>query len=234
MQVTEQQTVAEIAANSIAAVRVFEKYGIDYCCGGKRPLAEVCRAKGFDTAQIQRELDAALAGGDTPAQDWNVAPLAELAAHVVTTHHEYLRRELPAIQARLDKVYRVYNQRYGPTLIGLPEVFAALRAELESHIQKEERTIFPAIVTESPFVEDLIRGAESEHEIAGQALARVREITGDFSLPDYACVTYKALMTSMHELESDTHVHIHLENTVLFPRALQRSSAHVVYEPTAG
>ena len=138
MQLTETITVAEIAATSLAAVRIFEKYGIDYCCGGKRPLDEVCREKGHNTDTVQRELDAALAGAPAPPVDWNTASLNSLIHHIVSTHHEYLRTELPAIQIRLDKVYRVYNQRYGPTLTGLPEIYAALRSELEMHIRKEE------------------------------------------------------------------------------------------------
>lgn len=240
MQLTESQTIAEIAASSLAAVRVFEKYGIDYCCGGKRPLTVVCAEKGYDAGSVQEELDAALTQTEGPAQDWNTAPLAELVGHIVSTHHQYLRQELPAIQTRLDKVYRVYNQRYGPTLIGLPEVFAALRAELELHIVKEEMMLFPAIVageaavnTASPLpanpfgtVSNPIQMMESEHESAGQALAKIREITQDFGLPEYACVTYRALMSSLHELEQDLHMHIHLENNVLFPRAERLEAAH--------
>lgn len=240
MQLTESRTIAEIAANSLAAVRVFEKYGIDYCCGGKRPLADVCREKGHNAAAVQGELDAALAASAEAARDWKSAPLADLVEHIVSTHHEYLRRELPAIQTRLDKVYRVYNQRYGPTLIGLPEVFAALRAELELHIVKEEMMLFPAIVAAetavnagdpipaSPFgsVSNPIQMMESEHDSAGEALSRIREITGDFSLPEYACVTYRALMSSLEELQLDLHMHIHLENNVLFPRAERLESCY--------
>ena len=240
MQLTETQTIAEIAASSLAAVRVFEKYGIDYCCGGKRPLSAVCREKGYDAEAVQGELEAALAQSAGPARDWNRAPLSELIGHIVTTHHQYLRQELPAIQTRLDKVYRVYNQRYGPTLTGLPEVFAALRAELELHIGKEEMMLFPAIVASeaavnsgsplpsSPFgtVSNPIQMMESEHESAGEALAKIREITQDFWLPEYACVTYRALMSSLAELERDLHMHIHLENNVLFPRAERLEAAH--------
>ncbi len=119
---TTTLTVAEIAASSLAAVRVFEKCGIDYCCGGKRFLADVCRDKGYNLQDVQRQLDAALEGSEPFAKDWTHAPIAELIAHIVTTHHDYLRSELPAISVRLEKVFRVYNQRYGPTLIGLPEV----------------------------------------------------------------------------------------------------------------
>jgi regulator of cell morphogenesis and NO signaling len=233
MPATETTTVRDIAAGSLAAVRVFEKYGIDYCCGGKRPLAAVCREKGYDPDAVQRELDAALAGGAAVDRDWSSAPLSELIEHIVRTHHDYLRRELPAIQARLETVYRVYNQRYGPTLIGLPEVFFDLRGELEMHIRKEEMILFPAIVAyeaagrsglplpPTPFgtVANPIAMMEAEHESAGQALQSIREITRNYEVPDYACVTYRALMSGLDELERDLHLHIHLENNILFPRA---------------
>jgi regulator of cell morphogenesis and NO signaling len=239
MRLAETTTVAELAANSLAAVRVFEKFGIDYCCGGKRPLAEVCKEKGYDAQAIQRELDAAAGGAPAAERDWNTAPLKELAQHIVNTHHEYLRRELPAIQMRLDKVFRVYNQRYGPTLLGLPEVFAGLREELETHTRKEEMILFPAIgaceaavqsgqpLPSLPFgtVANPIHVMEADHESAGQALAEIRKITRGFELPEYACVTYRALMSGLDELERDLHMHIHLENNILFPRAQELESS---------
>jgi regulator of cell morphogenesis and NO signaling len=239
MQVTDQTTVAEMAANSLAAVRIFEKFGIDYCCGGKRPLAEVCLEKGYDAQAIERELEAAVEGVQGAEADWNVAPLGELIRHIVDTHHEYLRREFPALQLRLDKVYRVYNERYGPTLRGLPEAFAALRAELEMHTGKEERILFPAIAAyeaaaesgqpmpAAPFgsVANPIHMMEAEHASAGDALAKIRKITGDFQLPEYACVTYRALMAGLQDLERDLHTHIHLENNILFPRAQRLEAA---------
>lgn len=239
MQVAETVTVAEIAASSLAAVRVFEEYGIDYCCGGKRPLVDVCREKGLEAEVVQSDLDAAFAKSQVPARDWNTAPLAGLVEHIVTTHHEYLRSELPAIETRLEKVYKVYNQRYGPTLVGLPAVYAGLRAELEPHIRKEEMILFPAIVASEaavnsgrplptlPFgtVSNPIHMMESEHASAGEALVKIREITRNFELPEYACVTYRALMSSLDELERDLHMHIHLENNILFPRAERLEAA---------
>lgn len=236
MVLTENEvTVAEIAASSLAAVRVFEKFGIDYCCGGKRPLGDVCREKGQDPALVREELDAAMASSRVSSTDWNTAPLADLVNHIVSAHHEYLRTELPAIQTRLDKVYRVYNERYGPTLTGLPETFFGLRSELELHLRKEEMILFPAVVANEaavnagqplpymPFgsVENPIHMMESEHESAGEALASIREITRNFEAPEYACVTYRALMNSLDELERDLHMHIHLENNILFPRAVR-------------
>lgn len=231
-------TVADIAIGSLAAVRVFERFGIDYCCGGRRALDEVCREKGVDADQLRRELDAAIHASPTPARDWNTTPLQELVNHIVTAHHGYLRREFQPLTERLAKVYRVYNERYGDTLIGLPEVFSALRSEMEMHMFKEERVLFPSIVaTEvaanfggplppSPFgtVANPIQMMEAEHDSAGQLLASIRTITGNYEIPDRACVTYRALMNGLKEFEEDLHLHIHLENNILFPRAIQLES----------
>jgi regulator of cell morphogenesis and NO signaling len=234
MQTIQEPTVAEIAANSLGAVRVFERLGIDYCCGGKRPLAEVCRQKGYDPNAVQRELQEAASATPEPAKDWNTAPLHELADHIVAKHHEYLKSEMPSIGARLEKVYRVYNHRRGDTLIGLPEVFSGLQDEMTSHMRKEEMVLFPAIVAceaavkagsnfpSLPFgsVANPIRMMESEHDSAGEAVAAIRKITNEYEIPDYACVTYRALITGLQELEQDLHLHVHLENNILFPRAL--------------
>jgi len=234
MELLENVTVAEIAARSLAAVRVFEKYGIDYCCGGKRPLEDVCRQQGHDARLLREELEKACSDQPGSERDWAAAPLRQLAEHIVSVHHGYLRRELPAIQARLDKVYSVYNQRYGPTLIGLPEVFAGLRQELELHIRKEEAILFPAIGMLEEAAQECrplprmmfgtiaapIHMMEKEHDGAGDALRQIRAITRDFEVPEFACATYNALVKGLAELESDLHLHIHLENNVLFPQAI--------------
>jgi regulator of cell morphogenesis and NO signaling len=235
MQVIEDPTVAEIASKSLAAVRVFETLGIDYCCGDKRPLAEVCRTKGLDVDAVQRQLDEAAMASPQSARDWTVEPLRDLIDHIVNTHHAYLNRELPAIGMRAVKVYRVYNQRYGPTLTGLPDVFDRLRSELEMHMRKDEMVLFPAIVAceaainagdpppQCPIgpLANPIAMMEAEHESAGEALVKIRDITQNFFVPDYACVTYRAMISGLRELEEDLHMHVHLENNVLFPRAMQ-------------
>jgi len=235
MQLESNLTVAEIAARSLAAVRLFEQKGIDYCCGGRRPLAEVCNEKGIDPDMLKRELEAALGAGQAQERDWSSASLQDLAEHIVGTHHEYLKRELPLLAGRLAKVYRIYNERYGPTLVGLPETYDGLRSELEMHMMKEERILFPNIAAAEQAVAasgrmppqpfgsfaNPIAMMEREHDSAGGALVRIREITGNFALPDYACATYRALMKGFEELEQDLHLHIHLENNILFPRTLE-------------
>jgi len=199
-----------------------------------RPLADVCREKGYDPASVRGELESAMSAVAAPGRDWSSAPLQELIDHIVGTHHEYLRRELGPLGTRLDKVYRVYNEKYGPTLTGLPEVFAGLRSELEMHMRKEEMILFPVIAAYetatlagsplpgTPFgsVGNPIRMMEAEHDSAGRALADIRAITTNYAIPEYGCVTYRSLMAGLQELEQDLHMHIHLENNVLFPRAL--------------
>jgi regulator of cell morphogenesis and NO signaling len=215
-------TVAEIAAGSLAAVRVFERLGIDYCCGGKRPLAEVCSEKGLSSEAVRSELDAAMSANNADSRDWSAAPAGDLIDHILSTHHEYLRRELPTLSARVEKVHRVYTAKnLAEGVAGLPDVFEALRAELESHIVKEEMILFPMIRAGIPQAANPIRVMEFEHESAGQALARMREITRDYAVPEYACVTYRAMLAGLKELEQDLHLHIHLENNILFPRALR-------------
>jgi regulator of cell morphogenesis and NO signaling len=229
------KTVSEIAAESLAAVKLFERHGIDYCCGGRRPLSDVCAEQGLDFEAIEGELRVAMEAAQGNERDWNTVPLGELIDHIVGRHHEFLRREMPGIEARLEKVYRVYNQRYGETFPGLPEVYAGLRDEILSHLAKEEQMLFPAIKSSeqaslagdplppSPFgtVANPIRMMEMEHEEAGRALTKIREITNDYEVPDYACVTYRALMSGFQELEQDLHMHIHLENNILFPRVIE-------------
>ncbi len=241
----KQKTVSEIAAGSLAAVKVFERLGIDYCCGGKRPLDEACLEKGYDVASVRSELESVMNAKAAPGRDWNTATLQELIGHIVGTHHAYLRRELGPLSERLDKVYRKYNEKYGPTLPGLPEVFAGLRLELEMHTLKEETVLFPAIaacesaiLTGSPLpvtpfgsIGNPIRVMEAEHESAGHALADIRSITSDYALPEYACITYKSLMAGLQELEQDLHMHIHLENNILFPRAIALEQSGRVQHP---
>jgi regulator of cell morphogenesis and NO signaling len=235
MTITGNQTVSELAALSLNAVRTFEKRGIDYCCGGKRPIGEVCRERGIGLQQLIAELGAALEQDKQDDRDWNTAPLSELVAHINGKHHEYLKSELPRISERLAKVVRVYGAQDAATLSTLPHLYEALRDELESHLAKEENILFPFVermevfasrnrpLPPLPFgtIGNPIDCMEAEHEDAGDALRQMRAATHDYKLPAHACVTYKALFDSLRDLEADLHMHIHLENNILFPRVIE-------------
>jgi regulator of cell morphogenesis and NO signaling len=216
-----------VAANPSSA-RLFEKYGIDYCCGGNRLLAEVCSQKGLSVDELSRQLSAADA--PAPERDWRGAPLAELIGHIVARHHGYLRTELPDIERKIDKVLEAHGERHGDSLSALRQVFRGLKTELLEHMMKEEHILFPMIqrmeatsslAMPAGAIHYPIRVMEHEHATAGQALAEMRSLTNGFTPPDDACNTFRVLYRQMEELESDLHTHIHLENNILFPRAAE-------------
>ncbi len=229
---TQNQTVGEMAASSMAAVNVLERYGIDYCCAGKRLFEDVCREKGLAAASVAGEIAEAATAACEPAKDWNVEPLQELIRHIVATHHDYLRAELPRLGLRLHKVVQVHGEKNPAALHELEAMFLGLAQELTLHMQKEEMMLFPAIaryesavhsglpLPAAPFgsIANPIGVMEAEHESAGSALSRIRELTGGFQAPPYACATYHAMLDGLKALETDLHTHIHLENNILFPR----------------
>jgi regulator of cell morphogenesis and NO signaling len=209
----QSQTVGEVAAGSTAAGRILEQYGIDYCCAGKRSFEDVCREKGLSPASVASEIAAATA---LPAQskDWNTAPLRELIRHIVSTHHEYLKLELPRLRQRLRKVVQVHSASDLAALPELESVYQGLWQELDLHMHKEEMMLFPAIeryeaATQSglplppaPFgsIANPISVMEAEHDSAGFALQRIRELTSDFQAPSYACATYHAMLEGLRAL----------------------------------
>lgn len=235
-----ETTVGEIAARSMGAVRVFESLGIDYCCGGKRTAAQVCREKGIAPEQLEAALLNAGAN-NSDSTDWTKAPLRELTRHIVGTHHEFLKLELPRIAERMRKVVAVHGSKDADTLQELAATFGGLNDELTMHLHKEELMLFPAIdryesafnqglpLPPAPFgsIANPIAAMEREHASAGEALERIRQLTNSFELPAWACNTVRALWKGLEELESDTHQHISLENNVLHPRtiALEREAA---------
>lgn len=235
---TINSTVGDLAAESLGAVRVFEKYGIDYCCGGKRPLGDVCREKEISAESVLRELDDA-AQQSANETDWNRATLRDLIRHIVGTHHEYLKLELPHIDARLAKVLAVHGEHDADVLRPLQGLFITLREELELHLHKEEQMLFPVIeayesavaagrpLPPTPLgtVTNPIHVMEHEHDSAGDVVERMRKVTSGFTPPLHACTTYRALFESLAQLESDLHRHVHLENNVLFPRAAALEAA---------
>jgi regulator of cell morphogenesis and NO signaling len=228
-----QPTVGEIAAGMPSAVRVFEKYQIDYCCGGHRPLGQVCQERGISAETLLAEVEQAGRRPDS-GRDWAHSSLGELMAHILSTHHQYLRSGLPALSARLTRVAEAHAEKHGETLVPLASVFEGLKEEISAHLRKEEMILFPAIqeleaaratgrrARPSPFgsVENPVRMMTFEHDNAGRALVQMRRLTEGYTAPPDACATYRALYQGLEELEADLHQHIHLENNILFPRAI--------------
>jgi len=226
-------TVGELVKDRPARSRVFEQLRIDYCCGGKVPLAEACARRGLDADDVLRQIQQADAE-DQRYVDADAMGLAELADHIEQTHHAYLREELPRLDAMSRKVAAVHGDGE-PRLNALREVFVGFRDELLSHMIKEEQILFP-MIRELERAETLpafhcgsvanpIRVMEHEHDGAGDALGRFRELTDGYSPPDWACNTFRALYDALRTLEANMHQHVHKENNVLFPKALARETA---------
>jgi regulator of cell morphogenesis and NO signaling len=228
MSVTDTRTLGDLVAEAPLRAAVFERLGVDYCCQGQRSLAEACAAAELDPAAVAAELDAAGAdaGSDHPTDP---APLAD---HIEMTHHGYLHAELPALSALAAKVVDVHAARH-PELVAVHRLIGELTADLEPHMLKEERVLFPAIralvagARQFPFgsIANPIRMMMLEHDTAGELLADLRRAAGGYRVPNDACASYRSLYERLERLEADTHLHIHLENNVLFPRVLATEAA---------
>jgi regulator of cell morphogenesis and NO signaling len=217
--------------------RIFEELHIDYCCGGRTPLEEACRERSLDPKDVEaRLLESMGLFEDVPSEMWNTAPLKDLCDHIEQTHHAYLRTELPRLSKMVKKVAAVHGDRH-QYLLQLEKVFEGFRAELETHMFKEEAVLFPAIrelesesgAAQFPFgsVANPIRVMEHEHDDAGQALAKMRELTNHYQPPEGACNTFRAMLDGLRELERDMHHHVHKENNILFPRAKELECPNV-------
>ncbi len=221
MSITSDSRVGQLAAEHPLATRVFARHGIDFCCGGGVPLGKVCAANGLDAAAVIAEIQHELGVGGAAPRRWDQAPLIELIAHILTTYHAPLWEELPRLDGMARKVLDVHREKDPEGFTALVEVFAGLRAELEQHMAKEEQILFPMIMQgRGNGANAPITVMMHEHEIAGAALRRLRELTNDYTVPEEACNTWRALWHGLAALESDLHDHIHLENNILFPRAL--------------
>lgn len=227
-------TVGEVVTRCPALSRVFEAEGIDYCCGGRKTIDEACRTKGRDPQDLLTKLKSSSAApAEEAVVDVAAMSLAELADHIERTHHAYLRRELPRLDAMTAKVASVHGDK-DARLAQIRDTFLGLAAEMNSHMMKEEQNLFPMIrrlaasatapIFHCGSLANPINQMEHEHEDAGAALERIRQLTGGYTPPDWACNTYRAMLDGLDYLERDMHVHVHKENNVLFPRALALES----------
>ncbi|MBZ5607192.1 MAG: iron-sulfur cluster repair di-iron protein [Acidobacteriia bacterium] len=239
MTLTTEKTVREIAIENPATVRVFESLGIDYCCGGRRPLSEACERANVPVTQVL-ELIAKTQPDSQPSgkDEWADATLASLIEHIVTRHHGFVRQEVSRLEPLLAKVGNKHGDTR-PELRSIQELFSALSQELMAHMFKEEQVLFPYIQkleaasrggSQLPgacfgSVEMPIARMLAEHDDAGELLAQIRTLAGDFQPPEDACPSFRGLYHGLQEFERDLHRHIHLENNILFPRAVELERA---------
>lgn len=215
-------TVADLVRAAPAAVRVLQQHGIDFCCGGKRPLADACAERGLATADVLAEVAAAC---HVPTIDWQSLTPAQLCAAIEARFHAPLPAELSRLLAMADRVLMVHGHKDPDRLEALRDTVAALQAELLPHLALEEEEVFAAIrAGATAQALQGIQTLEQEHEAVGALLKQSRALTDDFTPPPGACGTWRALYQGLGELEVETHEHIHVENNVLFPAIVQRVS----------
>lgn len=233
------KTVREYALEIPNATRIFEKLGIDYCCGGGKSLGDACVQAGVSVDEVLDSLTTnAKSNGTLADQKWQTSSQAELIAHIIEKHHVFTREELDRLDALLTKVCGVHGQNH-PELFQIQEHFGKLRAELEPHMLKEEMVLFPYIIRMEeaavasqplpapPFgtVRNPVRMMMAEHDSAGYLLGRMREASANYTTPADGCISYQTLYSALAEFEVDLHQHVHLENNILFPRAVEHEGA---------
>jgi regulator of cell morphogenesis and NO signaling len=240
MNLSATRTVRELAIEIPNATRTFEKLGIDYCCGGGKSLNDACMHAHLSVDDVLRDLEQG--GSFTQATeaslpDFTNGALGNLIEHIVTTHHVYVKQEIPRLQQLLHKVVSVHGKNH-PELGNIQQIFQAMAAELTSHMMKEEHILFPHIVAlenavnsgrPKPVpvfgtVSNPVHMMELEHDSAGAAIKSISELSGNYTPPEAACFSYKTLYAALKEFESDLHQHVHLENNILFPRAIAMES----------
>jgi regulator of cell morphogenesis and NO signaling len=222
MPIQSDTTVGQIATEHPLATRVFHRHGIDFCCGGGKPLKDACEARGLDTETVLAEVQKELETSTTREERWDQATLEELIDHILDTYHKPLYEELPRLETMANKVLKVHRDKDPDTLTELQTICVDLHAELKSHMAKEEQILFPMIRSgQGAMASGPVTVMLQEHDSAATALRRLRELTKDYEVPAEACNTWRALWHGLAALEEALHQHIHLENNILFPRALR-------------
>ena len=234
MVITLETSVRDIAVELPISIRVFDGFGIDYCCGSKHTLAEACAKQNLDVASVLAKLELQQQGKTVPAAQWEQAPLKELTEYIVRKHHAFARAHIDLVRSLSQKV----ESRHGgdhPEIFRISKAFAAISAELLHHFFCEENVLFPHISqsgTEQQTglppvfgsVQQPIARMMAEHDQAGDELRLLRELTNNYTPPAAACLTWRAYYRALEDLEMDLHQHIHLENNILFPRALEQAA----------
>lgn len=241
MSLNTAKTVRELAVEFPNATRVFEKLGIDYCCGGNKSLKEACATVNVSADEIldSLEMNEEESRASRKGRNWQVEPLADVIAHINNTHHKYTRAEIARLGPLFDKVCSVHGKNH-PELQHVRASFRGLAQELTTHMMKEEMVLFPHItrmeesviegqpVLPPPFgsVQNPVAMMMHEHDSAGEALRAMRQASAGYTPPGDACVSYQTLYKALADFEADLHRHIHLENNILFPRAVEMERGH--------
>ncbi|MCX6120141.1 MAG: iron-sulfur cluster repair di-iron protein [Ignavibacteriales bacterium] len=229
----KQTTVRELVSEDFRSASVFEKHSIDFCCHGNVTLEEACAKSGISTKEIQQEIALLSSTEKTEGEDYNTWELDSLADYIVRTHHRFVKEAIPVTTAHLEKVVKKHGEHH-PEVMRIQTWFQEVAEELIRHMAKEEIVLFPYIKTmvkhghegkmlDKPHfgtIANPIRMMEAEHEAAGNTLESIRRESKGFTLPADACATFQVTYEELKQFETDLHKHVHLENNILFPKAI--------------
>ncbi|WP_018614497.1 iron-sulfur cluster repair di-iron protein [Segetibacter koreensis] len=229
----DKETIGQIAVKDLRKAEVFKKYGIDFCCGGKKTIRQVCAEKGIDATKVEQELQQMNQQNKTnnnAYDDWNLDFLAD---YITNTHHRYIRKYLPELRGYALKVAQVHGERHAE-LLEIQKLVEGINEELTQHLEQEEKVLFAYVKkivqaknTNQPLdkkgkdLETLIEELEKDHAFIGESFDKIRVLCKGYAIPEDACASYKLLFKMLQEFEDDLHLHIHLENNILFPKAIR-------------
>ncbi|MBK5243376.1 iron-sulfur cluster repair di-iron protein [Clostridium sp.] len=236
--INKNQSLGEVVSIFPGAAEIFNRYKIDYCCGGHDTLAGALDEIEIDHDKIIEELNneyEKFIKSNSEYKDWRKEKPSVIIKHVVQTHHEFTKKQLREIDTLLFKVLKVHFQHHSEELLKVHKLFGTLKTELEEHLVKEEEILFPLIekyeITRDnnilSQINELTKGTEEEHEAAGNILKELEKITRDFEAPEDACTSFKLAYTKLHDLEKDLFIHIYLENSVLFPMIQEKKGCPI-------
>lgn len=226
-----KQTLASIVTEHHQTVPVLEKYNLDFCCKGKRTLAEACTEKGLSIEEIMQELEASSSNEKSNTMPFSEMSAEQLISYILIKHHFYLKQSMPIIADHLTKVAAKHGERF-PNMVEVLQLFLHLKNEMVLHMQKEEVVLFPRVKEvesfyhfkqkkelNSTYISGPVGMMENEHDEAGEIMYKVKQLTNNYEIPEGACTTFKVVLAELKEFEEDLHQHVHLENNILFPLA---------------
>jgi regulator of cell morphogenesis and NO signaling len=240
METIGNNTIGSLVAANFKAASVFQKFGIDFCCNGNRTISEACASQNLDNEKVEQEVLSVLASKEKSVIDYNSWPIDLLADYIEKTHHRYVTEKIPELNIYLNKLCKVHGERH-PELLSIYKHFLASAEELTNHMKKEEKILFPFIrsmvnaengqmeIDQPAFitVKNPIAMMMKEHDTEGGRFREISKLSNEYTAPTDACTTYKVAFAILKEFEEDLHTHIHLENNILFPKAIILESALV-------
>lgn len=233
MKILETEKVGKIVATDYRTADIFVKYGIDYCCGGKKQLGIACTEKGLNTEGVIKELENRMSQNVDAETVFDEMSLSALADYIESVHHTYIRESIPVLFHYVEKVAHTHGGNY-PELMAMRDTFTESMEDLQFHLQKEEKILFPYVRSLTHIketgetyyqplfgtVENPIRVMTDEHDTEGSRFEKIRNLLNDYKIPPYACMSWRVMLQKLEEFEKDLHKHIHIENNILFPKAI--------------